>query len=746
MISLQKQYYFCNIVLIVCLLLLASGCARRRPSVEKPVERPPAERPSTRPGAPEYKLPSAVPRPAEPTIRIGLKTDSKSVTINCDGAVQFSDGSHTRKADSTVLASLSFIANNTARYFVQVGSYSTRENAERARRMLKTSYPSMIFENPDLGQFQLRLGPFSTQERAQQVVDELKTQSIQAFYISDTQSFENLPDLIVRDELGGLLLRANHPVEFWCRDQAPISADSVPYRGYLSVFVNSSARLTVVNGLNFEDYLKGVVANEIGPASATTFEALKAQAVAARTYAYKNLRQFDQQGYDICATPRCQVYSGYKTENAFTSRAVEETSGQILEYGGQPINALYTSTCGGRTENAEYVFEGWNYPYLKSVECYPEEEKVASRSVEIQGRKETWDRAWLSLKAGMQTANNPEAPVTAQEVQQGMLLLLNSLGKVSCSASGLVSNHWADISDFVVSSLCWQKRRDSLLDRKDYQYFTNRLQLTGNPTTQTQSLLFLLHDEIVNPPEEERNFDPNSPMKRKFFWEIFYNVLKHYHQINTADGLVREMSRNSMQVVDDVGVHSFGFKPNFYLYQKFGETISPHSSITCAPGDQVEYLLDDSQQVTLLICEVNPSGISMDRSSKVSFWQETVTPAELGKRVSKYLDVGDVTDLQPLSYGLSGRVYELRITGTRGSGTLRGIRVRWALGLKDNLFVIERTFDRSGKVKEFVFTGRGWGHGVGMCQIGAIGFAKQGKSYDWILKHYYTGVSIKKEY
>jgi stage II sporulation protein D len=88
----------------------------------------------------------------------------------------------------------------------------------------------------------------------------------------------------------------------------------------------------------------------------------------------------------------------------------------------------------------------------------------------------------------------------------------------------------------------------------------------------------------------------------------------------------------------------------------------------------------------------------------------------------------------------------MKITGTKGSGTIKGIRVRWALGLRENLFVVDRTVDRNGKVKEFVFTGRGWGHGVGMCQIGALGYARMGKDYRAILQHYYTNVQINKAY
>jgi len=743
--SLQKQYYFCNIVLIVALSLIAGGCARRRPSVEHPVERPPAEHTVTRPPVP-HKPPSGLPRVTEPVIRIGLKTDSRSITVSSDTVIHFTDGSHAKSAESPLTAALSFIATATAQYFVQTGSYSTWESAEKARRETKTGYASLIFENHDLGQYQVRLGPFSTQEQAQKAVEEMKSKSIQAFYISDTAHIDRLPEVVVRNEIGEILLKTSQSVEFWSSSGGPISADSMPYHGYLSVFVNPSARLTLVNVLNFEEYLKGVVPNEIGPASAGTYEALKAQAVAARTYAYKNLKQFDSEGYDLCATPRCQVYSGMKTENTLTSQAVDDTAGEILEYGGKPINALYTSTCGGRTENAEYVFEGWNYPYLKSVECYPEQENVAVRSVELRGRKETWDRAWLDLKSGIRIQNDPDAPASVQEISNAMVLLLESLGKTSCSERSLQSNHWVDVGDFVVSSLCWQKKRDSLLDRKDYQYFVNRLHISGSPTPEIQSLLYLLHEEIINPPQEEKTFDPSSPIRRKSLSDMFYGVLKHYHQINTMDGLLRELNPSSLQIVDDLGVHSFSFGPNFYLYQELGDNVTSHSAVNCAPGDQVEYWLNDRQQVALLVCEVDRAGISVDRSSKVTFWQETVNPSELGKRVSKYLNVGDIVDLQPLSYGLSKRVYELKITGTRGTGTLRGIRVRWALGLKDNLFVIERTLERGGKVKDFVFTGRGWGHGVGMCQVGAIGFARQGKDYGWILKHYYTGVSIKREY
>jgi stage II sporulation protein D len=86
------------------------------------------------------------------------------------------------------------------------------------------------------------------------------------------------------------------------------------------------------------------------------------------------------------------------------------------------------------------------------------------------------------------------------------------------------------------------------------------------------------------------------------------------------------------------------------------------------------------------------------------------------------------------------------VIGTRGSKTLNGYRVRGALGLRDTLFTIERAHDPDGRVKSFTFHGRGWGHGIGLCQVGAYGMARAGRSYPEILKTYYTGVEIKKAY
>lgn len=135
------------------------------------------------------------------------------------------------------------------------------------------------------------------------------------------------------------------------------------YRGTLSV-VNGPSGLVLVNEVDLESYLSSVVGAEMPPTWPR--EALRAQAVAARTYLLASQPQNGSADYDICATERCQVYRGLASEAASTRQAVLDTVGEVLTYDGRLIHALYSSNAGGVTEAAEYVF-GTGAPYLRSV-------------------------------------------------------------------------------------------------------------------------------------------------------------------------------------------------------------------------------------------------------------------------------------------------------------------------------------------------------------------------------------------
>jgi stage II sporulation protein D len=124
-------------------------------------------------------------------------------------------------------------------------------------------------------------------------------------------------------------------------------------------------------------------------------------------------------------------------------------------------------------------------------------------------------------------------------------------------------------------------------------------------------------------------------------------------------------------------------------------------------------------------------------------WTVTRTPADLDKLVgADFPAVGHVTSLEPKRRGVSGRIQAIVIKGDKGSAEVTGdLRIRRLLGgLKSSLFKVVR-----GK-NGFEFHGAGFGHGVGMCQMGAIGMAEAGKPHDTILDHYYPGTHLHRLY
>ena len=154
------------------------------------------------------------------------------------------------------------------------------------------------------------------------------------------------------------------------------------YRGKIEIFPNAQGRLTVVNTLDLETYLRGVVPKEMGAWEFPALEALKAQAVAARTYAFANRGKRAKDGFDLVDTVADQVYGGRDGEQALTDRAVAETAGLIATYGGKPIQALFMANAGGATIDNTFVF-GDAYPYLKGVSNYAEN----PADLAVQGRR-----------------------------------------------------------------------------------------------------------------------------------------------------------------------------------------------------------------------------------------------------------------------------------------------------------------------------------------------------------------------
>lgn len=136
------------------------------------------------------------------------------------------------------------------------------------------------------------------------------------------------------------------------------------YRDYIRL-LNKDNEIIVINHVSTENYLYGVVPKEMSPSF--HIEALKAQAVAARSFAISNTNKHSANGFNLCDTTHCQVYSGYDVEKPSTNLAVDETKDILAFYDGNIIDAQYHSTSSGFTEDSANIWGG-GLPYLKSVE------------------------------------------------------------------------------------------------------------------------------------------------------------------------------------------------------------------------------------------------------------------------------------------------------------------------------------------------------------------------------------------
>lgn len=180
------------------------------------------------------------------------------------------------------------------------------------------------------------------------------------------------------------------------RLDGPVDIAGERYRGAAVVRATGPGRVTVINQVDMEEYLLGVVPREIGQVGEELLEAAKAQAVAARTYAMRYLGRRESLGFDVFATVQDQVYGGVGAEHSPVSRAVRETAGEILTYNGDPIEAFYHSTCAGHTAAIEEVWFGEApRPYLVAVrDLDPRTGEAYDRS----SNRFTWTERWSAAE------------------------------------------------------------------------------------------------------------------------------------------------------------------------------------------------------------------------------------------------------------------------------------------------------------------------------------------------------------
>jgi stage II sporulation protein D len=174
-----------------------------------------------------------------------------------------------------------------------------------------------------------------------------------------------------------------------------------------------------------------------------------------------------------------------------------------------------------------------------------------------------------------------------------------------------------------------------------------------------------------------------------------------------------------------------------------GKPIVAFYSSTC--GGRTEDYREVFQRAP--ISYLQGGAVCPDTSSPYHSWDEHIPISQIQDKLDRLAGVGKLKRLETIRKSKWGRTVEMRFVGTEGKKVLKGLDIRSALGLRSNwIMEFEVQLDRSGYIVEIHARGKGWGHGVGLCQIGTVELAGRGWSFERILKHYYKGIEVTRRW
>jgi peptidoglycan hydrolase-like amidase len=695
-----------------------------------------------------------------PVIKIGLGVNVEEINIQASSGMKvYEVGSDYRllAQDVDEIQVKGHKEPLTEKFVLQVAQTAKKEEAEKLAARLRPEAGKKVYvvsdeDSKSEGLYQVRIGDFLTRSEALSYIKAINRQGIgEAWILREEVTEERSHPLwvLVGDELETL---NNETVVYFIPsdEESYLSYKGNRYRG-IFVLRASPKGLVLVNILNLENYLKGVVPEELSPDRFHGYEALKAQAVAARTYAIKNLGLNRDLGYDLCDTPKTQVYGGLSAERAESSRAVEETRGEVALYKGHLINALYTSTCGGMTEDVEKIFEGLPQPYLKATECAYEKQPewtLESRPmlpVSMSGRSIERDAATL-IGLGIIPREIAPAyysePVTFEQALTSIRKSLELVGKGREPFSPPeTSLSFPNLARIIIAAFQWEDRVANLMLPSEVDFVLR--DFPSVPAEARNGFAYLIHSGVF-PPLPEMADEKRTATRGELVY-ILSRAIRSYSD-PARKGVFRGLTRKSeLEVEADGESRIIPLSPDVFLFRAQDGAVFPASRLYLLGGEDIRWV-ENGGEIGCLEVSYPVSTATLDRGSPFHRWLVRQSAEELEKRVNEYYPIGGLQDIIVRQRGQSHRVIELQIVGTESQVVVKGLKIRWVLGLRDTLFTLDKEYDAEGRTSHYVFAGKGWGHGVGLCQVGASRMALAGADYKEILKKYYRDIKISRYY
>ncbi len=672
--------------------------------------------------------------------RVGLKSDLTELSIGTAGTLWVvASGERAELLQGPVVFRPASPPSGGQAFQVQAGAFSQEEPAKKQADALASSFGvgAEVAFAPDRGLYRVLLGGFSTREEADALVARLKAQNQESFVVAGAPRPIATPAApasatITVSGAGGGPLELPSPVDVYGpAPEVRVSADGTTYRGSLRVLVNPRGTLNLVNRVDLEEYLYGVVPAEMGPKRFDAIEALKAQAIAARTYAMAHRGQFESEGYDICPGPKCQAYGGFAVEDPLSTAAVDGTRGLVLAYNGQFADALYVSTCGGVTENVENVFSGGPVPYLVSVECG----EIATEDIPgaVVARDGGGPRTPLEWRGYVLRKLAPrKVAVRAASLEEAQ-----KLAGVPVRGAPPPRLSPALVYPSLVSAFELSDARALQLTRRDENYYDEPPSaapgLSGAPRSAYEFLLrFRFAGDALPPADRD--------LTEEEYGGLAFSIA--LRTLGVSEGSGRFLSREgaNLWVKTTDGRVGLPVDPEVPFARRIGDVFFPAPRLRLRAGDRVRWFKNGGKLVAFWV-ELDPDGPTYERESAWTEWVRRVGARELARRMSGRVAGNEVRELAVTQRSPTGRAIEMKVQTDLAEATFKRFDVRQAVEMPEMLFSVTKV-DGPGEEKDFVFLGRGWGHGVGLCQNGAFGMALAGRTYDQILRHYYTGIDI----
>lgn len=640
-------------------------------------------------------------------------------------------------------------------YWVQIGLYTNVALCERMKKEVLAFFPGLPIEiHEEKEGCRLSLGPYTNRNEAETVRARIHTHYADAWIRKSVpiQARPNRVQVLLLDR-GTLLGEFNLPVTLNVISGGAIGWNGASYAGKMELRASPSGTGVLVNIIDLDTYLTGVLWKEMNPMKFPALEALKAQAVAARTYLYRNLGQFSSQGYDICATQQCQVYEGLppSEESARALQAVMETQGEILFYEDKPALTFYASTCGGHTEDASKIFPGINEPYLKGVPCTAEPvdslQPIVLEGPLYPAQERLPVILWLALHQ-----DNALPQLTADLITSW---INQDLQNYHMQGSPIVLPLTRVKFLMWLGDLMQEPAWEKLLLPSEPGVLREFLELSPdnlNPFVLRGLLWMFLYERdtlgtwLRDPTTSRWNRD-TTLTEILSLWTNFISLL---HPVNLETVTLKSVGNGELHLATYTANKKeeeiLKYKPDtLLLAQKWGDSWVPGRAIL-VPGQSVEILRDGDTLRALIVPTPPRWSDTSDRFSVYSWWTQVVERTELEKRLQNEcpgwnapLSSLDVVEKSPW-----GRNLTLRFSSARGiTCELSGYAIRRVLQAREFRFQLWPVYDNVGTITRVLLIGRGWGHGVGLCQVGAYGMAMQGWDYRAILAHYYPGTHVR---